>query len=390
MDHVVKLTINGRFLSPGVQASGVQRVARELLFALDDLLASDATLRGALSCRVLVPDVSTPTKLALKAIHVESTGPWARAAGGNLWEQLMLPVRARNDMLVNLCNVGPWLHRNALTMMHDAQVWSSPASYSRAFRAWYRLLQPSLGRRHQAILTVSRFSREQLYSHGVAEASRIHVIPNGCDHVLRVQPDPALLQALGLAGRKYVVALSSTQAHKNIGVLLEAFESPALRDVLLVLFGSADRGAFESGGRSLPANVRFAGRVNDEQLVGLLQAAAVFAFPSTTEGFGLPPMEAMALGCPVIVAPCGALPEVCGEAALRASPDAPSQWVQQILRLCEDSEYARMLRQRGLQQAYRFTWKNSAKILLQVIFKHGRSMGQQLQSDQPNATLIES
>ena len=119
------------------------------------------------------------------------------------------------------------------------------------------------------------------------------------------------------------VQISPPQAHKNVGLLLRAFADPALRDLRLVLFGGEGRGAFEARGSAVPDNVVFAGRVSDGELRALYAHALCVAFPSTTEGFGLPPLEAMLVGCPAVVAPCGALPEVCGSAAVQAaSPES--------------------------------------------------------------------
>ncbi len=372
VDPPVRLVINGKFLQPSTSRSGVYRVARELLVALDGVLADNPALADAMPCRVVVPG-GPPKDLRLTRIRIEcetrtsEMGSLRRRLSGALWEQLVLPRRARGDTLVSLCNIGPVWHRDAFTMVHDAQVYSSPGSYSRAFQTWYRLVLPMLGRRNRGLLTVSGFSREELDHFGVAAAARIRVIHNGCDHVLRLVPDPAKADSAALAGRRYVVALANTQPHKNIAVLLKAFESPALADVTLALFGPARREDFERRGLRVPPNVQFLGFVSDEQLAGLLQQAAALAFPSTTEGFGLPPLEAMTLGCPTVVAPCGALPEVCGEAALWADAHDPGQWARQLARVCEDAALRDDLRRRGRVHAAQFTWQRAAHRLLETV-----------------------
>lgn len=366
------LVINGKFLQRSTSRSGVYRVARELLVALDKVFAKNPALANAMACRVIVPG-GQGTDLQLARIEVEvdrgssEMRPLMRRLYGALWEQLVLPRRAKANVLINLCNMGPVLHRDAFTMVHDAQVYTSPASYSRAFRTWYRLMLPWLGKRNRALLTVSEFSRKQLDAYGVADAARIEVIYNGCDHVLRLVPDLAKADAAGLAGKRYVVALANIQLHKNIGVLLKAFQQPELRDMTLVLFGPAQREDFESRGHAVPPNVEFLGFVSDEELAGLLQRAAALAFPSTTEGFGLPPLEAMALGCPTVVAPCGALPEVCGDASLWADAHDVDRWVAQIVRLRDDDVLRADMKRRGRSQAAKFTWDKAARRLLEVV-----------------------
>jgi glycosyltransferase involved in cell wall biosynthesis len=113
--------------------------------------------------------------------------------------------------------------------------------------------------------------------------------------------------------------------------------------------------------------VLFAGRVSDGELRALYENAACLAFPSTTEGFGLPPLEAMGLGCPVVVAPCGALPEVCGDAALYAPPGAPAAWAQAIRRLDGDAGLRQRMMEAGLARAALYRWEDSARRLLEVI-----------------------
>ncbi|MDM0113961.1 glycosyltransferase family 1 protein [Variovorax sp. J22R133] len=366
------LVINGKFLQRETSRSGVYRVARELLMALDALFASNPALAAAVPCRVLVPRGQDPN-LRLSRIRVQSghrpgeVGPLLRRLNGVLWEQLVLPRLARGETLVSLCNMGPFGHRDAFTMVHDAQVYSSPDSYSLAFRTWYRTMLPRLGQRNKALLTVSQFSREQLDHFGVAAAAQIRVIHNGCDHILRIAPDDAKVEAAGLAGKRYVVALANTQPHKNIAVLLKAFHSPALRDVTLVLFGPAKRKDFERLGHPVPPNAMFLGFISDEELSGLIRQASALAFPSTTEGFGIPPLEAMVLGCPVIAAPCGALPEVCGDAVLWADAHDPDPWVSQIVRMCTDEALRQDMRQRGRVHAAHFTWDRAARCLLETV-----------------------
>ncbi|HYP85728.1 glycosyltransferase [Variovorax sp.] len=366
------LVINGKFLQPSTSRSGVYRVARELLVALDSVLANNPALAAAMPCRVIIPSAPDPG-LRLSHIQIETdelapgVGQLRRRLRGVLWEQFALPRLARGDTLVSLCNIGPMGYGNAFTLVHDAQVYSSPESYSRAFRSWYQLVLPRLGRRNRSLLTVSDFSRRQLAHFGVADARRIQVIHNGCDHVLRLTPDAGTVESAGLSGKRYVLALANTQPHKNVQVLLKAFQSEALRGVTLALFGPARREDFERQGHAVPPNVAFLGFVSDEELAGLLGQASALAFPSTTEGFGLPPLEAMLLGCPTIAAPCGALPEVCGDAVLWADSQDAAQWQRQILRLCDDDALRQDMQRRGRAHAAQFTWERAARRLLDTV-----------------------
>lgn len=351
------LAINGKFLS--ASATGVHRVAAELANALAQLAAEQT---DELDVVLWVPrdgrDGAANIRLPAKVI---------RPFTGIPWEQLTIPLRDRGRLLFNLCNIGPVLRSNAVTMIHDAQVHLTPASYSWPFRLWYKTIQPLIGRRHRAILTVSHYSRTRIARAGICPADRIAVVHNGVDHMLRVTAEPGIIQQLGLAGRAYVVALGSTQAHKNIGLLARAFASPLLANITLVLIGDCTSEDFLARGILLPSQTLLAGRVSDGALRALYEGALCLAFPSRTEGFGLPPLEAMLLGCPAIVAPCGALPEVCGDAAIFADPDDPRQWAGQIRALADDAALRARHVALGRAQAARFTWRAAARQVLDVV-----------------------
>jgi glycosyltransferase involved in cell wall biosynthesis len=362
---VKQIVFNGKFLT--VSPTGVHRVAEELIHAFERLLA-DRRGQDDVPAPVVIAPKTAKRKSPFAMIQVIRNGFASGSPREILWEQLNLPWLARNALLVNLCNLGPIFHPDSMTMIHDAQVYLTPESYSLGFQMWYKLVQPLLGRANRRILTVSEYSKEQLVRCGVAPADKITVIHNGCDHVLARSPAEDFVAASGLENGRYVLALASTLAHKNIRVLLEAFADERLADMTLVLFGSASKEDFETKlGASIPSNVRFVGRVDDSQLAALMIHAAAFACPSTTEGFGLPPLEAMILGCPAIVAPCGALPEVCGDAALMADPHDTKQWVEQIRKLADDPVLSARLRDAGRRQASKFTWESAARKLALVL-----------------------
>lgn len=352
--------VNGKFLS--AEPTGVHRVAQELVTHAHRLLQEDAAASRRLRLELWIPrdaaaragDLGLPVRLV-------------RPLTGIPWEQLTLPLRARGRLVLSLCNVGPMIARNAVTMFHDAQVHLTPQSYGTGFRAWYRLHQPIAGRRHRRILTVSEYSRQQIAGHGLAPLDRIGVIHNGVDHVMSVKADPGVLERLALRPRGYVLALANTQSHKNVRVLLEAFRHPRLQDLKLALFGAEGPAAFEARGLRAPPNVIFAGRVSDSALRSLYDEALCLAFPSTTEGFGLPPLEAMRVGCPAVVAPCGALPEVCASAALYADPADPTAWVQAIAALAADVSRREALVAAGRARAALYTWDRAAGRLLEEL-----------------------
>jgi glycosyltransferase involved in cell wall biosynthesis len=355
------IAFNGKFF--GAALTGVHRVAEQIIAATDALIAEKAC-SGTDFAVVMRNDVKMPSYQKITCVHGH---PLARGIPKIAWEQLYFPLARRRDFILNLCNLGPMFHRNSATMIHDAQVYSTPESYSLMFRLRYKFIFFFIGRLHKKILTVSEYSRKELVRYGVASYEKIVVVHNGCDHVLQVRPDEHLLAKLNLRPARYVLALANTQKHKNIGVLLKAFTRPELEDVALVLFGAATKAEFEKLGHFVPHNVQFAGQISDSELVGLMMNAGVLAFPSLTEGFGLPPLEAMALGCPVVAAPLGALPEVCGEAALYADPFGPAAWSVKIRTALDDEEVRKSLISAGRQQASLYTWKRAAQDLCEAV-----------------------
>jgi len=363
--------LNGKFLA--ASPTGVHRVATELANALADLIDEGHPAARGLSLEALVPRDGLARAGVLR-LPVRPLGPLVHIP----WEQLTLPLRrprapdagrgrGRRGTLLNLCNIGPVLARDAVTMIHDVQVLLSPGSYNPAFRAWYRTLQPLIGRRHRLLLTVSDYSRRQIVAAGLAPASRIALIPNGVDHVLAAAPDQSVLGRLGVNRHGYVLALANTQAHKNIAVLLRAFARPELAHLRLVVFGPAGRADFIAAGHAVPPTVTFAGTVGDGELRALMTSALCLAFPSTTEGFGLPPLEAMRLGCPAVIAPCGALPEVCGTAALSANPRDPADWAARIAALASDPAAREALGRSGQAHAAGYTWRRAGLALADAL-----------------------
>lgn len=357
--------VNGKFLS--APSTGVHRVAAELIRHCHDLLLTDPAWKGKLRFDLVIPHDAEERARNL-GVPYRVVGPFR----GIPWEQLTLPSVGSGNTILSLCNVGPVTSVDAVTMFHDAQVRLTPKSYSMPFRIWYRFHQFFTGRRHRRILTISQYSRQQLSRFGLASRNKVTVIPNGVDHFATAEADHRIIPTLGLSRGRYVAALANTQSHKNIRVLIDCFARPEMADTRLVLFGAATAADFEAAGSVPGPNVIFAGKVSDEELRAIYENALCFACPSTTEGFGLPPLEAMGAGCPAIVAPCGALPEVCGEAALYADAHAPEEWAQAIRGLEHNPALRRKLVAKGHEQVARFTWDGAARSLLATMNEYAR------------------
>lgn len=355
------LTINGGFLSQKI--TGVQRYGREIVTALDRVL-QDMPQQSVLPARIVAP-AGAKVSLPLSAISLELTA----AKGGPFlpfWYQCALPFSVQG-VLLSLCNMGPLLARNHVLCIHDLNVILARESYSRAFRAYYRTIQPLLAKSAVRVVTVSQFSAQMLAAKDICPGQKISIIPNGHEHVSSWRPSASPFAAEGAHRRPFIFVLGSRARHKNIAILFAIAQEIDALGLDIVVAGAPARLFSGPGLGSPPPNVRLTGYVTDDDLAAMFQKAFCFAFPSLTEGFGLPALEAMALGCPVIASRAASLPEVCGDAALYADPRMPGDWLGQIKRLQSDPALAAAMRAKGLEQAKRFSWTKSAKLYLDLV-----------------------
>ena len=346
-----EIAINGRFTSQGV--TGVQRYARELLRELDCLLASLPI--DADPVEVLVPR-NAGVYPSYKSLRIKKVGRLT----GQAWEQIELPLHCRGKLLFTPCGGAPILHDCNVVTIHDAAVFATPEAYSRAYASWYRWLFSRLGRTARRILTVSEFSKSELVRYCRIEPSRISVSHSGCDHIATQLPDDSLLRKHSLTKFSYVLAVSSRNPNKNFQGVVRAMNF--LRDLRLsfVLAGEVNPQVFGVS-EDLPASVLQIGHVSDAQLRALYEGASCFVYPSFYEGFGLPPLEAMACGCPVIAADISALRETCGEAASFCDPFDPSNIAKCIAAVMTDGESRHKLTAQGYMRTKGFRWAKTAE-----------------------------
>jgi glycosyltransferase involved in cell wall biosynthesis len=290
----------------------------------------------------------------LQAIEVRRLS----SGNGHLWEQAVLPLAVAGGLL-NLCNTAPLVLRRQIVCMHDVTFRLYPDSYTPAFRRAYSLLIPALGRRAAAITTVSEYSAQQLSRWGGVRPDKITLHPNGHEHATRWLPAHDEVTRMP-ASFDTIVILGSRAPHKNVDMILDMADELGRAGLMIALVGSLDQRVFRQGSGALPPNVRALGRLPDEALAALLSGSLCLAFPSLTEGFGLPPLEAMAIGCPVVVSDRGSLPEICGDAALYASPSDPREWLSAFLRLRSDVHLRSDLVRRGKERAAGFSWRETA------------------------------
>ncbi|MBO1325142.1 glycosyltransferase family 4 protein [Acetobacter sp. TBRC 12305] len=348
--------VNGRFMTQPL--SGVQRFALEISQALARISRADGQP---------APIMLTPAAPCEQAMAEDQPRRAVGRRKGQMWEQFELPRAARQGVLLNLGNTGPLWGGPRIVIIHDAGVFSQPGSYSWKFRLWYRFLHTVLRYTHARLVTVSRFSRMELAKYLRIPAERITVISEGAEHIAGVAADPAILARFGLHPQRFVLAVGNLAPHKNLARLDALARALGARGIPLVISGSVNAAVFNAkAGQALPNPAIYVGRVTDRELRALYEAAACFVFPSLYEGFGLPPLEAMACGCPVVAADIAVLHEICGTAALYADPTDPDAIAKAVLDVLDTPSSARDMRAAGKVRAASFTWDRAARSLLDV------------------------
>ena len=247
-------------------------------------------------------------------------------------------------------------HARTVVTFHDLFVMTRQYS-DESFRKRFALQAQEAARRADAIIAVSRFTAGQVEDLLDVDAQRIHVVPHG------VRPLPPT--AGGIVREPMILSVGALQLRKNTLGLVHAFERLPC-EWRLVLAGSAGHGYLETIKPAIQASPRSEGIetpgwVDDAALARLYARASVFAFPSLDEGFGIPVLEAMAAGVPVLASNTSSLPEVCGDAALLVDPNDAEAIAHGLTRLIEDERLREDLIERGKRRAAEFTWEACAR-----------------------------
>jgi len=359
----VRVGISLLTLVPGV-VGGSERYARELTRALarvgqEEYLAFVPTMAPDAADglpSVIVPEyrasAAMPGRIRAMTLAAARPGPVRRRFGLDRLDAIHFPLSV---ML-------PRVERPpAATTVHDLQHELYPRFFPRGELAYRRIVYGWTLRRSAIVIAISEHARETLLERHDLAPDRVRTIHLGLDHE-HFRPD-------GRPREPFLLYPGNRWPHKNHERLFEAFAVVRRErsDLRLVLTGSGHDRA------PLPEAVESRGRVSDEELAELYRSASCLVFPSLYEGFGLPPLEAMACGCPVAVARATSLPEVCGDAAEYFDPFSAEDMASAVLRALEGR-----LVEEGLARAAGFTWEACAEAheavyreLARVTFDHG-------------------
>jgi alpha-1,3-rhamnosyl/mannosyltransferase len=293
-----------------------------------------------------------------------------------LVESTWLAWRTRRDGLDALHHGGgtmPSLRTvPGIVTLHDLQPITHPERFGPIKRFYIRWVAPRSLRAARRVVCLTRFTAGDAVALAGVAPERIALIPSGVDPVGPAPSEDrrsAVLEGLGLSGHRFLLYPAITYEHKNHRTLLAAFArlhalNPQLRLVLTGGVGSAEpqvRAQISQLGLD-PAVVR-TGRIPAADLDVLYREAAITAFPSAYEGFGLPVLEAMVRGCPVVASGVGGLVEVGGPAVVHVDPFDVDAWVSSLSAVLDDDGYRARLVEQGLEQSERFRWSDSALAL---------------------------
>jgi glycosyltransferase involved in cell wall biosynthesis len=267
-------------------------------------------------------------------------------------------------------------HIRKIVTIHDLAFLEHPEYAVPSLAAYLREVVPAAVAAADVVATVSEEVSRTLIQHFQTPREKLTVIPNGVGAHFRRITDPILLDAtrhkFGLK-HPLVLGVGTLEPRKNhIGLIKAFYQAHKKKSGPAMLAIAGGQGwLYEETQQlveelKLERHVRFLGRVTDLELVTLYSMADVFAFPSFFEGFGIPPLEAMACGAPVITSNTSALPEVVDDAAIQVDPGDISALAEAITRLLEDEHLREELRQKGYQRVQQYTWATSARKMLAV------------------------
>ena len=338
---IMKLAIDGRVLTHK-QITGVERYTIGLIEAFDK--------------------IGVPYDLIIPSIGNRYLQ--------HFWQHIILPTKAKSyDILFCPGNIAPiWKPEKTkiVVTIHDLSFLYFPSAYSRAFRNYYRFAMPRILRISDAVLTVSDSEKQRILSQYPFTGNKLYAIHSGINTEF-------LSCNVTYEKGNYILYVGSLNEKKNFQGVIKGFYNiiNKIDCKLLVIGGTSNTFKKNSKMRAIlqeipEDKILFKEYMDKKKLVGLYRKARLFLFPSFYEGFGFPPLEAMACGCPVVTSNTSSLPEVCGDAAYYVDPYSIENIAQGIYRVLIDENLRKTLIKKGLERVKLFCWKKAAKRILEV------------------------
>ena len=356
---MMKVLVNSRFLSQNI--SGVQRFAIEISRGLKKNYNNIEFL--------------SPAKIIHKEIAKELNVITVGKSSSHLWEQFELPLFIKKNyssqpfILVNLANSAPILIDRNLITIHDLTVIKYSSSYSFLYATFYKIIFNIIIKKALHIFTVSESSKRDIVEKFHLRPAKITVVYNAVAKIFINNISESNENFNLPIKEKYILTVSMFNPLKNLHRLLQAFEMLEKKPIKLIIVGGhykSFKKIKEIEKYRTNPDIIFLGQLNDVQkLVTLYKHAELFVFPSIYESFGIPTLEAMACGCPVVVSRAGALPEVCEDAAIYIEDPFNVITIKNAMQSVLNNSYLKnKLRILGFEQVKKFRWERSVQILL--------------------------
>ena len=361
--HDAKIGINAHLLSPvsGYRRAGIHQYIAQVLRNLP-------RLNGRSHYTIYTRDcASIEEREGFKV--VSSSWPTEKRSVRILWEQVSWPIQIEQeqfDLLHSMAFVSPILHKiPTIVTVYDLSFVHFPDTFPALQRLYLHSQTARSVRSARRVITISEASRQDLHDFFEIPLDKIDVVLPGVDQVFRSVPADqvnAFREKQGITGR-FILHVGTLQPRKNVPVLLEAFSLSRAKGTVLVLAGAKgwqyDEIFAMIKDLGLERRVHFTGYVADQELPLWYNAADALVFPSIYEGFGMPVLEAMACGTPVIAARTSSIPEAGGEAALYFEPQDAAALARHIDSVLDDDRLAKHMQQSGLEQAQKFSWEQA-------------------------------
>lgn len=348
--------INGRFLAQRI--TGVQRFAYEIT---NKLVKIDKNVV------VLLPHSKVNASYNISGWNCKKIG----FGKGYFWEQISLPLYLlfhNSHLLLSLCNLSPVFYKNKITVIHDLAVIEHPEWFDWKFSFFYKITLPIILRTSKIIFTVSDFSKQKILQY-YPFANNIQIVYNAVSDNLIEKSKIGMLDISfeNFFEKKYILCVSSLDPRKNFISIVKAFELVQCSDIQLLIVGGFNPVFRDNNILSRNKNIRFLGYISDNDLFKLYKNSICFIYLSLYEGFGIPPLEAMTLGCPVLLSDIPVHRELFDEAALFVDPADVQMIANALLLLLKNDNIRKKLITTGLLVSKKFSWQVSAKKILDII-----------------------
>ncbi|MFZ5977078.1 MAG: glycosyltransferase family 4 protein [Bacteroidota bacterium] len=350
--------INGRFLTQPL--TGVQRFAFEIINQL--AYRTDIV--------VVMPSCKIHSSYDVKGWNINHVG----FGGGYFWEQIILPfylLTHKTPLLISLCNLAPIFYRNKITVIHDLAVIEHPEWFNWKFTLFYKFSLKWILYYSKFIISVSNFSKTRIEEIYGIQSAKIGVVYNAVsEKLIKVKTNPFANSSFNfLISKKFILCVASIDPRKNFKRILEAFNHVENYEFDLIIVGKKSNAFKDNLVTENYERIHFIGYVNDEELSWLYKNALFFIYLSLYEGFGIPPLEAMANGCPTLISDIPVHRELYNGTSFFVNPNNIESIKIAMMQLLNDFELRESLIQKGLEISRKYSWSNSVEKMSEILLK---------------------